>query len=102
MAKMAIVVEFETKPGAYNEFEKLIRTHAENCLKLEPGCLRFEVAVPLDENGKKLENKIVLNELYTDANAVEEHKATDRMKQLQVKFDELLLTRKLVLSELFD
>lgn len=102
MAKIAIIGEFETRPEAYEEFENLIQSHATSCLKIEPGCLRFELLSPVDENGKKLQNKLVVNELFENSEAVEFHKNTDRMQRVFGQFDRLLVSQRLFLSEVHD
>ena len=41
MARVAIVVEFNIKPGQHAAFDRLIREHARKTLDEEPGCQRF-------------------------------------------------------------
>jgi quinol monooxygenase YgiN len=102
MAKIAIIGEFETYPEGYDEFENLIRSHAVACLEKEPGCLRFELSSPLDEKGKRIQNKLVVNELFENHEAVGIHTNTDRMKRVFAQFDRLLVNQRLFLSEVQD
>jgi autoinducer 2-degrading protein len=102
MTRIAIIGEFETRAEAYQEFENLIRSHAASCLEIEPGCLRFELLSPIDEKGNRIQNKLVVNELFENHEAVEIHTNTDRMKRVYAQFDRLLVSRRLFLSEVQD
>jgi len=57
MSGIAIIVEYDVKPGSLAEQEKRVRASAAKGL-LEDGCLRMEVFVPEGQ-----ENKLVLSEL---------------------------------------
>ncbi|HEY9777586.1 MAG TPA: antibiotic biosynthesis monooxygenase [Planktothrix sp.] len=99
MSHIAIIVEFDTTPGKFADFEKIITTHAKRCRELEPGCLRFEVQYPIDDSGKVIDNKIVVNELYSDTSAVEFHRNTDRMAKLQEDVKGLVENRHMILAK---
>jgi len=99
MPKIAIIVEFETLPGKQAEFETLIREHAHRSATEEPGCLRFEVLHVIDEAGQHVPNRLMVNELYADADAVAAHRATPRIKELGAKTGPLLASRRLMLAE---
>jgi len=61
MSKIAIIVEFETNPGALDAFLKIITEHARATLAEEPGCLRFEVIRPIERDGTPMPNKVMVN-----------------------------------------
>src|ERR1700754_5077940 len=99
MPQIAIVGEFETKPGRHDEFETLIRNHAKKCLEIEPGTLRFEVLHPLDEDGKVVPNRLMVNELFKDMAAVDFHRGTDRMAAVAAQFGALTASARLLLAD---
>jgi autoinducer 2-degrading protein len=68
MSGIAIIVEYDVKPGCLGEQEKRVRASAAKCLR-EDGCLRMEVFV---REGQ--ENKLVLSELWRDEAALEVHR----------------------------
>src|ERR1700753_1899213 len=97
MPKISIIVEFDVLPGRQEEFEAAIRKHASTCLAEEAGCLRFEVHHPLGENGAPAPNKLLVNELFSDDAAVQEHRNTPRMKKLESEFDSYVSNRRAIL-----
>jgi (4S)-4-hydroxy-5-phosphonooxypentane-2,3-dione isomerase len=99
MSKIAIVGEFETKPGRHAEFETLIRNHAKKCLEIEPGTLRFELLHPFDEYGTRIPNRLMVSELFADQAAVEFHRSTNRMAEVAAQFATLTERARLVLAE---
>jgi autoinducer 2-degrading protein len=99
MAQFAIVGEFETKPERHDEFETLIRNHAKKCLEIERGTLRFELLHPLDENGRRIPNRLMVNELFENQAAVDFHRGTSRMADVAAQFDALTKKTTLVLAE---
>lgn len=68
MGKLALVVSIEVKPGQMEVVLKALTAHAARSLSSEPGTLRFDVLVPVDE-----EDKIMLYEAYADEAAFEVH-----------------------------
>jgi autoinducer 2-degrading protein len=100
MGQLTLVVEFEIAPGKQAEFEAAIRSHARSCLAEEPGCLRFEVNYPLDEEGNRIPNRMMANELFADQQALLNHRATTRWVQLSERFKTLLANRRPILAEL--
>lgn len=99
MSKVAIVGEFETKPGRLVEFETLIRNHAAKCLEVEPGTLRFELMYPIDEKGERIANCLMVNELFVDRAAVDFHRGTSRMADVASQFGTLTNSARLVLAD---
>ncbi|MBM7808389.1 quinol monooxygenase YgiN [Geodermatophilus bullaregiensis] len=67
----SLVVQMTVRPGRREEFLAGMAANAEASVRDEPGCLRFDVcSVESDEN------RFVLYELYTDADAFAAHKAS--------------------------
>ncbi|TYP90716.1 putative quinol monooxygenase [Blastococcus xanthinilyticus] len=65
----SLVVQMQVRPGKREQFLAGMSANAEASVRDEPGCLRFDVsAVEGDEN------RFLLYELYTDAEAFEAHK----------------------------
>ena len=96
MSEIAIIVEFQLKPGKQAEFEKLIRAHAERSLKEEKGCLRFDVLQPLDSDGSLIADCIWLTELYANKEAVKEHEDSPRMSILGEAIGPLVANKRLI------
>ena len=66
----SLVVQMTVRPGRREEFLAGMAANAEASVRDEPGCLRFDVcSVESDEN------RFLLYELYTDAEAFAAHKA---------------------------
>jgi quinol monooxygenase YgiN len=60
-----------------------LREHATATLKENPGCLRFEVNFPLDDDGKRKLGHVILNELYRDLDTVKEHRKSPRLAKMR-------------------
>jgi quinol monooxygenase YgiN len=70
-----VCVTFETKPGQMETFLPLMRQQAENSLKLENGCLVFDVCLP-----DPLENRLFLYEKYANKAAFQVHLESDHFQ----------------------
>ena len=99
MPKVAIVVEFRIKPGMERDFEAHIRDHAAKTLEEEPGCERFDVLQPLNEDGTPDPGRMILYELYASHEAVAAHRANPRMKVVGPRGAAMMEDRKLTLCE---
>ena len=72
----SLVVQMEVRPGRREEFLAGMAANAESSVRDEPGCLRFDVcSVDGDED------RFLLYELYTDAEAFAAHKASPHFAQ---------------------
>ena len=60
-------------------------------LKSEPGCEKFEVLVPQENN-----NCIFLYELYTDPEAVEEHMNSDLLASTRGSYDNMITSKRVI------
>lgn len=76
MAEIALVVELQIKPGERERFLARASEHRSNVLSREPGCLRFDLAVPRDQD-----DTVYLYEVYADDAALETHFNTPYMKE---------------------
>jgi quinol monooxygenase YgiN len=74
MSKIALIVEFETKPEDRAAFIALIRSHGEGTLADEDGCLQFDLLLPTEGNGR-----VFLYEVYRDEAALREHNLSPRL-----------------------
>ena len=88
MAAIALVVELKLKPGMREPFLTRVREHRSNVLKNEPGCLRFDLAVP-----RESDDTVFLYEVYVDEDALETHESTPYMKQYREDVAPMLAER---------
>jgi quinol monooxygenase YgiN len=95
LSKIALIVEYETLDGREEEFTALILDHARRTLHEEPGCLRFEVLKPADENGAPLPNKMMVSEFYADEAAFAAHGNNQRLAMVRAALGPLVKSRKL-------
>ena len=102
MSQMAIIVEFETHPGKEQEFLAIISEHARATLREETGCLRFEVIRPVERDGTPIADKVMVNELYADLDAVTAHEQNPRLPSVGAATKPLLASRRLILAGLVD
>ncbi|RZU32398.1 putative quinol monooxygenase [Blastococcus saxobsidens] len=72
----SLVVQMQVRPGKREEFLAGIAANAEASVRDEPGCLRFDVCSVEGE-----EDRFLLYELYTDAEAFEAHKRAPHFAQ---------------------
>jgi len=68
MTKLAIIATIKTVPGKRDEYLKHLKAHAERCLATEPGTLKFEILVPLEEA-----DTVMLYEVYASPEAFQAH-----------------------------
>lgn len=64
----AITVEFDLVDGAFDAFHRLVSENASQSVALEPGCMRFDVLVPVD-----IASRVLLYEIYTSREAFARH-----------------------------
>jgi quinol monooxygenase YgiN len=85
LAAFAILVEFTVKPGQADRFRKLVVANAEQSLRDEPGCRRFDV---LDDPADP--QRIVLYEIYRDAAAFDLHLEAAHYKSFAAAVESLV------------
>ena len=96
MAKIAVFVDFKLKPGSFERFFELMKTHAA-ASRQEPGCLQFDMTTPLEGA-----NRLMLYELYEDRAAFDYHASTERIKKHREATKDLITEAQLTLGELRD
>ena len=82
----SLMVQMEVRPGRRADFLAGMAANAEASVRDEPGCLRFDIcSVDSDEN------RFVLYELYTDADAFAAHKAAPHFAQWRTVAEQVLV-----------
>ena len=76
MSAIVLFVELKLVPGARENFLARARQHREKVLENEPGCHRFDLLAPQEED-----DMVFLCEIYSDAAALETHLSTAYMKE---------------------
>jgi quinol monooxygenase YgiN len=82
----SLMVQLEVRPERRQEFLAGIAANAEASVRDEPGCLRFDVCSVASD-----ENRFVLYELYTDADAFAAHKAAPHFAQWRTVAEQVLV-----------
>ncbi|MBX9751501.1 MAG: antibiotic biosynthesis monooxygenase [Roseococcus sp.] len=93
MPKIALIVEFEVRPGCHAALLALMRAHAAACLAEEPGLERFDVLEVVDAEGTPDPNRLMLYEVFTDAAARQAHWSFPRHEATKAAFAPLILGR---------
>ena len=88
MSKIALVVDFQIKPGCLEDFLKVMREHAAGTLQEEEGCLQFDVLLP-KEGG----DRVLLYEVYRDDAAFEVHVQSARLARTRATYADLIEER---------
>ena len=97
MPRVAIVVEFNLKPGQHAAFDRIIREHARKTLEEEPGCERFDVLQPVGRDGTPDEARVMLCEVYRDQAAVDAHGKNPRLGAVRDTYAPMIENRRLTL-----
>jgi autoinducer 2-degrading protein len=91
----SLIVQMEVRPGRREEFLAGMAANAEASVRDEPGCLRFDVcSVGSDDD------RFVLYELYTDAEAFAAHKAAPHFAQWRAIAEQVLVGQVNISGEL--
>ena len=91
MTPYVIIVEFEIVDGRAAEFKKLILENARASLADESGCRQFDVLVPENEP-----NRIVLYEIYDDADAFNAHTRSAHFKTFDAQSSDLVAKKRVI------
>jgi quinol monooxygenase YgiN len=82
----SLMVQMQVRPERRAEFLAGMAANAEASVRDEPGCLRFDIcSVDSDDN------RFVLYELYTDADAFAAHKAAPHFAQWRTVAEQVLV-----------
>ena len=96
MSKIAIIGQMTAKAGQFDTYLGHMTEHARASRK-EPGCVRFDVVVP-----KKLENTLMIYEIWADRAALDTHAGSDRIKAYREATQDLVADSKLTFCDLHD
>jgi autoinducer 2-degrading protein len=88
MAKVVLVVELEIQPENLESFVDIVSKHGSNSLKIEEGCLRFEVLKPREST-----NKVILVEMYSNDAALDLHWNSDHMAAYRERVSDMIVSR---------
>lgn len=94
MPKYALAPVFEIKPEFFEAFVARLRTHRDNCLRLEEGCLTFDVMT-----SEEKPNHVLLFETYRDRDALELHRNTEHFKIYREETQHMIVSRDVVIWE---
>lgn len=93
MARIALIVEFDVRPGCHAALLALMRAHARACLAEETGLLRFDVLEVMDAEGEADHARLMLYEVFADAAARQAHWGYPRHEATKAAFAPLILGR---------
>lgn len=85
-----VSVEFVVAPQATETFRERVLRQARDSVTLEPECHLFEVS-----QDPERPERFLLYERYTDAQAFEEHLASDHFKSFRADVEDILVSRTL-------
>lgn len=80
-----ILVEFQIKADRLDEFLALVNENAEQSLRDEAGCLRFDVLTPVGG-----ESMVLLYEIYDGHEAFEIHRASPHFQEFDAATGEMV------------
>lgn len=90
MARIALIVEFDVRPGCHAALLDIMRAHAAACLADEPGLERFDVLEVVDAEGRPNPSRLMLYEVFRDQAAREAHWAKPRHGATKAAFAPLI------------
>lgn len=93
MPRIALIVEFDVRPGCHAALLALMRAHAKACLAEEAGLERFDVLEVVDAEGQPDETRLMLYEVFADAAARQAHWGYARHEATKAAFAPLILGR---------
>lgn len=95
MSAVILFVELKIAEGQWDAFIARVRKHRALVLENEPGCRRFDIAVPDGTTGV-----VRLYELYDDQAAVDLHMKTDYMAAFRADTAPMVADRNIVTAAL--
>jgi len=78
---ITVIVEYEVESANKAKLAESISAHARRTLDEEPGCIWFDIVSPTDLAGQQIDDRLVIFELYRDAEAFEKHRASPNLPQ---------------------
>ena len=95
MSAVVLLVELKIAEGRRDAFIARARQHRERVLENEPGCRRFDIAVP---DGTT--DVVRIYEVYDDRDAVDRHMRTDYMAAFREDTASMVADREIVTAVL--
>jgi quinol monooxygenase YgiN len=95
MSGFVIVVDFRIKPGAMQNFRRLIDENAKASVRDEPGCRRFDVLANRTEA-----DRILLYEVYADRAAFDAHVRSDHYARFDAASADLVARKTVTVCDL--
>ncbi len=94
---IVLLVDFEIKDGAMENFMPLMRQQAENSVQLEDGCLQFDVCT--DPGSPQT---VVLYEVYESRAAVDLHMETTHFKSFDHAVADMIVNKSVrIMTEVY-
>lgn len=88
---IVLTVFFDVKPAHVDAFKTVILAHASASLLEEPGCRQFDVSQdPIEPSS------FFLYEIYDDEAALEAHRSTERIKEVNATTSPWVTSRKIL------
>ena len=85
-SRTVLIAHLDVDKSHLDRYRQLIKTHAENSLRIEPGCLRFEILAPQESP-----TQLILFEVYTDDTALESHSNSKHMAEYRKRTKGMVL-----------
>ena len=95
MSKLAIFVELQARPEAFEAFRAAMQKHAALSLKEDPGCRQFDILVPQDAP-----HTLMLYEVYDDEASFQGHATSKHTAAHQAATRDWVVRRRLVKAEI--
>ena len=90
MSEVALVVEIRIHPGQRDAFLARLRQHRENVVAHEPGCERFDILLPAEDDG----DACILYELYSDEKAFDDHNTASYFQEYRADTAAMVASRR--------
>ena len=85
-SRTVLIAHLDVDESRLDEYLQLIKTHAQNSLRIELGCLRFEILVSQESPAQ-----LILFEVYTDDAALESHSNSKHMAEYRKRTKGMVL-----------
>jgi len=101
MSQVALMVQFEIRPGRREAFLEHMRAHASATLSEVEGCLQFDVLVPEEQQFDVAEHvedpdHVYLYEVYVDDAALIAHVGSPRVARTRAGYADMVVSRRIV------
>jgi quinol monooxygenase YgiN len=87
---ITLVVHLRAAAGQRDQLLPVVGAHAERSMRLEEGCLSFQVLVPEEEP-----DRVILLEVYRDGAALDAHRDSAHMAEYRTLTEQLVVERQI-------